>query len=296
MRRLRRIPGTFAFVALMLLGACGDSGSSSSSTEAGATTGTTVDFEALEDITSAQFDDPTTIDNKWRPMKPGTRWTYAGDTIEDGESIPHRIVFTVTDLTKVVDGVRAVVVSAQDYEDGSLVETEIAFFAQDNDGTVWHLGEYPEEYEEGKFVKAPGWLGGIGDSKSGIAMKTTAEVGEPSYSQGWAPSVDWTDRAQVFAVGQDVCVPVDCYSDVLIMDEFSQGEPDAFQQKYYAPEVGNIKVGFRGNDPTKESLDLVKFEQLDADGLAKARQQALAIEARAYRRNPDVFGPTEPAS
>lgn len=295
MHRLRRVPGALAVAELLLLTACGDSGSTSGANTDG-TTSTAVDFSVLEDITSARFDDPTTIDNTWRPMTPGTRWTYEGDTIEDGESIPHRIVFTVTDLTKVVDGVRSVVVSAQDYEDGNLVETEIAFFAQDDDGNVWHLGEYPEEYEEGKFVKAPGWLGGIGDSKSGIAMKTTAETGEASYSQGFAPSVDWTDRAQVFAVGQDVCVPAGCYTDVLVIDEFSEAEPDAFQQKYYAPGVGNIKVGFRGNDPTKESLELVKVEQLDAAGLAKAHAQALAIEARAYKRNPDVFGPTEPAA
>jgi hypothetical protein len=26
---------------------------------------------------------------------------------------------------------------------------------------VWHLGEYPEEYENGKFVKAPAWLAGF---------------------------------------------------------------------------------------------------------------------------------------
>ncbi len=64
-------------------------------------------------------------------------------------------MFTVTDLTKVVNGVRAVVVWDRDYASGELQETELAFFAQDNDGNVWHLGEYPEEYETGKACRTP---------------------------------------------------------------------------------------------------------------------------------------------
>ncbi|MEV7907643.1 hypothetical protein [Streptomyces anulatus] len=46
----------------------------------------------------------------------------------------------------------------RDYSDGKLVETELAFFAQDDDGNVWHFGQYPEVHENGRLVEAPAWL------------------------------------------------------------------------------------------------------------------------------------------
>src|SRR5213594_880343 len=91
-----------------------------------------------------------------------------------------------------------------------LAETEIAFFAQDNDGNVWLLGEYPEEWEAGKFVKAPAWLHGREDARAGIAMKAKPQVGAPSYAQGWGPAVKWTDRATVDQMGQKTCVRKGC--------------------------------------------------------------------------------------
>src|SRR5262249_31313742 len=94
------------------------------------------------------FNHSATVDNNWLPLKPGTRLVYTGSS-SDGKK---RLDFIVTDLVKVVGGVRNVVVWDRDYTDGELVEAELAFFAQDDDGNVWHTGEYPEEYENGKFV------------------------------------------------------------------------------------------------------------------------------------------------
>ena len=130
-----------------------------------------------------------------------------------------------------------------------LVETEIAFFARDDEGNVWLLGEYPEEYEDGVFEKAPTWIHGTEGSKAGILMPSNPRPDTPSFPQGWAPSVEWNDRGRVFEVGSQTCVPVDCYEDVLIVDEFNLDEPTFFQVKYYAPGIGNVQIGFKGNDP-----------------------------------------------
>jgi hypothetical protein len=81
------------------------------------------------------------------------------------------VVTTVTDLTKEINGVDTMVVWERDYTEGEEVEAELAFFAQDNDGNVWHMGEYPEEYEDGEFEKAPGWLAGLKGASAGIAMR-----------------------------------------------------------------------------------------------------------------------------
>jgi uncharacterized protein YbaA (DUF1428 family) len=254
-----------------------------------------VDFQDLEDLNPDNFDDPTNIDNEWLPLQPGNQWVYEGVTVEDGEEIPHRIVFTVTDLTKEIDGVRTVVAWILDYSEDQLVEAELAFYAQDNDGNVWYLGEYPEEYEDGEFLDAPAWIAGVEDARAGIKMQAEPQTGTPSYSQGWAPAVEWTDRGQVYQMGQQTCVPVDCYEDVLVTDEFNQEEPGAFQLKYYARGVGNVRVGWRGDDPSQETLELVEFVQLDPEALAEARAAALALEEHAYEVSEDVYGTTQPA-
>jgi hypothetical protein len=211
------------------------------------------------------------------------------------EVIPHRIEFTVTDLTKEIAGVRTVVAWIVDISDGQVVEKEIAFYAQDNDGNVWFLGEHPEEYEDGELVEAPTWIAGLEDAIPGIKMKAEPQQGTPGYFQGWAPAVEWTDYGQVDQMGQDTCVSVDCYQDVLVIAESSLEEEDAYQLKYYAPGVGNVRVGWRGAEATQEELELVDYVQLSSQALAEVRAEALALERHAYQVSQDVYGQTPPA-
>ena len=96
-----------------------------------------------EDFPQMRFSDPLAVDDRWFPLVPGTQLTYEGHALDDGERIERKVVFTVTDLTKKIDGVDTVVVRELDYTDGDLEELELSFFAQDDLGTVWHLGEYP---------------------------------------------------------------------------------------------------------------------------------------------------------
>ena len=69
----------------------------------------------LLEIDRSNFDRSSVIDNEWWPLKPGTQLIYEGYTVEDEERIPHRIVFTVTDLTKVINGVRTRVIWDRDW-------------------------------------------------------------------------------------------------------------------------------------------------------------------------------------
>jgi hypothetical protein len=250
-----------------------------------------------EDFDSKRFERPSRAANPWLPLEAGTRLVYEGTTVEDdGTAVPHRFVLTVTDLTKVIAGIRNVVTWDLDYSDGELVEAELAFFARDQDGTVWRMGEYPEEYEDGKFVTAPAWIHGFQEARAGIEMQAEPRPGTPSYSQGWGPAVNWTDRGVVDQVGQKTCVPLKCYEDVLVIAETSQAETDAQQLKYYARDVGNIKVGWRGKgEKTKETLELVALERLAPAALAEARARALELEKRAYQISKDVYAHTPPA-
>lgn len=252
---------------------------------------------AAKDFDPKNFDRSTTIDNKWFPLKPGTQFVYTGSTNEGKRRVPHRVVFTVTDLAKMVGGVRTVVAWDRDYSAGRLVEMELVFFAQDNHRNVWHLGEYPEEYENGKFVRAPAWLHGLKGARAGIFVKAKPRLGAPSYSQGFAPPpINWTDRAKTQKMGQKTCVPAGCYDNVLVTAEFNPDDPGKFQLKYYAPGVGNVRVGWAGaKDTDKETLVLVKVVRLRGEALTKVRNEALKLERRAYKISKDVYGRTSPA-
>ena len=95
-----------------------------------------------------------------------------------------------------------------DYTADKLAEAELAFYAQDKDGNVWYMGEYPEVYEDGQLVEAPTWIHGLEEARAGIMMKAKPQAGTPSYAEGWGPAVDWTDVGQVDQMGQKTCVPV----------------------------------------------------------------------------------------
>ena len=312
MRHIRLISSAVALLTLVSASACASAATPAAPTaaptdtpaftEAPITGGdpaptATIDYEnLLEDFDPSNFDDPTNIDNPWLPMKLGTQWIYEGVTEEGGLSIPHRLIITVTDLTKVIGGVRTVVSWDEDYSAGNLVEAELAFFAQDDDGNVWRLGEYPEVYDEyGKLVEAPAWIHGLKGSRAGFLVNAEPRLGMPSYSQGWGPAVGFTDRGQVDQMGQQTCVPVDCYENVLVVAEFTREEPDAFQLKYYARGVGNVRVGWRGADATQEDLELVDVVQLSPESLTEVRMQALELEKRAYQISKEVYGQTPPA-
>ncbi|MBF8248806.1 MAG: hypothetical protein HW374_1606 [Bacteroidetes bacterium] len=247
----------------------------------------------FEDFDSNNFNNSTNINNKWFPLKAGTQFVYEGETFEEGESIPHKIVITVTDLTKVIGGVRSMVTWDRDYSKDELTEAELAFFAQDNDGNVWRMGEYPEEYEGGQFTIAPTWIHGLEDARAGIAMQAGPQLETPSYSQGWGPAVDWTDRGQVDQMGIESCVPVTCYQDVLVIAETSKSEQGAFQLKYFAPNVGNVRTDWKGTDQTQETLELTEIIQLSPEELAQVREEALKLEKHAYEVS-DMYKQTSP--
>jgi hypothetical protein len=254
--------------------------------------GSTKKMVTEKDFDHRKFANPLQVDNRWWPLQPGAEMVYEGTAIDGDQRIRRRVVVTVSDLVKVVDGVPAVVLWERDYNNDELVEAELAFYAQDDDGNVWHLGQYPEEYEDGELVGAPAWITGQQGAKAGLAMLANPTPG-PTYSQGYGPAVDYLDRARVYKLGQETCIALGCYEDVLVTDEFALDEPDARQLKYYAPGVGNIRVGWMGRDEEQEVLSLVSLTRLDANAMAEVRRQVVALDRHAYEVS-DAYAATPP--
>jgi hypothetical protein len=279
---------------------------SSRSTSASSGQGTTTEEasqntdEASRAPTSGKEFDPNNfdkdshiVDNRWFPMEPGRRYVWEGRAFtDDGERIGRKVVFTVTDLTKVIGGVRTVVGWDRDFNDGSMVESELIFHAQDKFGNVWHLGEFVEHWIDGELDGGRVWV--VGDPKgaqAGIAMHAEPKVGSPSYSQGFSPPPwFWNDRGRVADIVR-TCVPIGCYKKTVVIEEFEPADPGAFQLKYFAPGVGGVRIGWRGpNEEEQEEMVLTEYRKLTAEEIAKVRAEVLAQEHRGY-----AYGRTEPA-
>jgi hypothetical protein len=243
---------------------------------------------------AANFSHPLQIDNAFLPMVPGTRHVYTGTTSQGA----HQIVSTVTDLTKVVDGVPARVVHEVDIQDGQVTESELTLFAQDDQGNVWNLAEYPETFNDnGKFTGAPDtWVSGLRQAQGGIHMlahPAAPAVRNQQYLQGSAPAIDFLDCARVHSVNGTVRTPLGTFQDVLTTFETSPLEnTKAIQTKEHAPGVGIVRVSAI-NDPEGETLVLTRNVTLDRSARSDANQAAQREDVHGRNSN-DLWARTPP--
>jgi hypothetical protein len=299
MNRLQRA-ALLMVIAPLLVATAGtavasDRGASRAPAVQGRATGDVVstDCTSAAVFRATEFPRDPRVDNIWFPLRPGTNFVWSGTVVENSVTHRHQIVSTVTDLSKTIDGVHALILFERDLDNGQLQESELAFMAQDEQGRVWNLGEYPEEYADGKLEGAPStWIAGIARARAGVGMLAKPRVGTTAYLQGFAPKVGFRDCAQVVRTEPKVCVPVQCYHHVLVIREWAPQEPEGgYQLKYYAPGVGNIKVGAIGGD-SPEVLRLTKLTRLNTIDLSTIRKQVLAQDRRGYRVSPTVYGRT----
>jgi hypothetical protein len=247
-------------------------------------------------FSAGKFPRQPTSTNRYLPMKPGNQFVYQGRANRGGGLLPHTIVFTVTDLTKVINGVRARVLWDVDENEATIQETELSFFAEDTRGNIWLMGEYPEEYDNGVFKGAPvTWLAGTVGSEAGVQVPASPKLSGPSYIQGFAPEVGFFDCAKdIVRYGSTQCVPVGCFNNLYTTEEWNPNDPlGGFQTKTYAPHVGNISIG-AVDDPEGETLVLSQINHLDKTALTAARAEALKLDERAYLVS-EVYGQTDPA-
>jgi len=266
--------------AAVLLSACGGGDEDSGSTRAART--------EIPEFDPGNFIRHTGA-NKWLPLKPGTQWVRQGVTDVGHRRLPHRVVSTVTDVYKEVDGVRAVAVLDQDIDGGEVAQQSIDFLAEDQKGNVWDLGSYAEGYEGGRFANVDdAWLAGVKRGRPGIIVLGDARKGTPQYYVARPPGED-ADVAQVVRTGESRCVPFKCYEDVIVVREGKASAPDN-EFKYFAPGVGQIDNEPRSASRHRDIEDLYNLTRLTPRGLAEMSAEALKLDRRSRVQRPDVFG------
>jgi hypothetical protein len=177
----------------------------------------------------ANFSDPQP--NPWFPLEPGTRTVFEGGA--------ERVEVTVTDQTRDVEGVTATVVIDKVFRDGELVEDTQDWYATDNAGNVWYLGEETAEYEGGEVTTTAGsWEAGVDDAQPGIIMLADPQIGDAYRQEFYAGEAE--DVARVYALGESVTVPSGAYTDVLVTEDWSLLDPAVRERKWYAPGVGVV--------------------------------------------------------
>ena len=175
------------------------------------------------------------ITNQFFPLPPGKTWVYES-------SVEHNEV-TATSDTRTIIGVSCRVVRdvVTDKASGQVIEDTLDFYAQDDTGNVWYMGEESKQFENGALVGIEGsWQAGRDDAQPGIIMEATPAVGD-EYRQEFAPP-DAEDLAKVVSLNASETVPFGPFSNLVETDEFSPLEPDVIEHKFYAATVGNILV------------------------------------------------------
>ena len=185
-----------------------------------------------------------TVDNPYLPYLPGTRWIYENASSAGRE----RIVVTVTDRTRMVQGVRTTVVrdTVTDGK-GELVADTYDWFAQDTSGNVWYFGEDTTAYVDGKPSKQGSWEAGVDGAQAGIVMLADPRPGDTYQQEFYAGEAE--DRAEVLAVDAKTGVPFGSYSNMVKTADTTPLEPEVEEHKYYAEGVGFVyEEKVRGGD------------------------------------------------
>jgi len=196
---------------------------------------------SLPDIGDATFTDPSQITNPFFRLPPGAVWEYEKDTDEGLEEI----LIEVLPLTRPVMGIECAVVRVREYLDGVLQEDTHDWYAQDDEGNVWYMGEEVINYEYddlGTFLGTNddgAWEAGVDGAEPGIQLHAVPVPGV-SYFQEF-----YEDEAE------DMGVVVSLTARVVLGDgttflgclqvlEWTPLEPAALEYKYYAPGFGLV--------------------------------------------------------
>jgi len=188
------------------------------------------------------FTHSTDINNPYLPFVPGTSFVYNDGTPNFTDTI------TVTDATRRLDGVNCVAVSDVSVQDGQVIEKTTDFYAQDNSGNVWYMGELTREFTNGHLTSKEGtWQAGHHHAAPGVIMLAHPEsfIGV-TYSQEDAPNVAEDQATNLTTNGTaPQTIPfsnggAQPYTNLLVTNETSLIEPTANEDKYYLKGVGFI--------------------------------------------------------
>jgi hypothetical protein len=263
----RHLTAAIAAISICFAGCGGDDSQST-----GGKTGRSLP-QGNEPVSLPPSNFTTQIDNRYWPMTPGTRWIYRE---QDAKGHRLRVVVTVSSETKkVANGITARVVRDTVSQNGRVAEDTFDWYAQDDTGNLWYLGEKTAEYENGKVAtRAGSWEAGVDGALPGIIMPASPRddlAYRQEYSRGNAE-----DNGEILSTGEQVQVAGGHFESAVLTKDTTPLEPKTLEYKVYAPDVGPVlTLGVSGGGGREE---LLRREQV-APEVARAAGTARLGEA-----------------
>lgn len=163
------------------------------------------------------------------------------------ESDNMKLIITVTDETKEINGITTRVVEEWEEKNGELYEIARNYYAIDTEtGDAFYFGEDVDFYKKGKIVRHSGaWMADEDGNRPGLIMPGKPEVGM-KYYQELAPGKAM-DRAEVVSVSETYRTPAGEFDSCLKTKESSKIKKLFFftptEYKTYAAGIGLIQDG-----------------------------------------------------
>lgn len=178
------------------------------------------------------------VDNPYFPLPVGATWSYSAATPDGTESIHVEVLSE----TREVNGVTAVVVYDLVALEAVTIEETWDWYAQDDAGNVWYLGEDTCEFVDGVCeVHAGAWEWGVDGALPGILMPAEPRVDGQPYFQEYYEGVA-EDVGEVIATGERLDAPAGSWEDCIRTADTSHLDPELQEEKVYCPGVGSAYV------------------------------------------------------
>jgi hypothetical protein len=134
--------------------------------------------------------------------------------------------------------VEAFAVEDRAFENGKLAEVALDFFARDDAGTVYHLGEEVDEYADGKIISHDGsWMVGKDTTVPGVLLPADPKGGTRFRSEDVSAEISEID--EVVSTSETVKTPAGEFKDcVKVKEDLGDGTTE---YKYYAKGVGCVR-------------------------------------------------------
>lgn len=189
-----------------------------------------------------KFSHPRAITNPYLPLA-----LLKQDVFQNDEERVERAAKPAVHKIFQISGSKVDALAVEDREynsDGKLAESTLDYFAQDDDGNVYYLGEDVDEYTNGKISgHSGGWLFGKDTQNLGLMMPAHPGLGDRFKSEDAEP-ITW-EADQVVSLSETVTVPAGMFQNCLrVRERDSYGDVEF---KLYARGVGCIEEIEEGN-------------------------------------------------
>ena len=193
------------------------------------------DHHAPNVVKIPKFSQPRDITNPYLPLA-----SLKQDILENKSERVERTARPDVHKTFQIGGqiIEALTVEDRQYSaSGNLTEATLDYFAQDDDGNVYYLGEDVKTYMNGKVSGHSGaWLLGQDTKIPGVLLPAHPKVGDKFQSEN-VPAITREDD-EVVSISETMTVPAGTFHDCVKVKEHAADGATEF--KLYAPGVGVI--------------------------------------------------------